>query len=81
MIEHHINKISEETFNNHVSAAKCFPETDYSRGYIRGVSRLYQGEKFGTAAEHEQLLHLLGDSGDGYRDGFGGKMFDFTRIA
>lgn len=53
--------------------------SEYGAGYRLGLRRHHYGEKFGTAAEHEQrmALGLDGDPreemGRGYRDGFAGK--------
>lgn len=50
--------------------------SDYWRGYIYGLRRLYHGERFGTLKEHEQRLNFLNSDyedrknfGAGYRDG------------
>ena len=52
----------------------------YYTGYLRGLRRLFHGEKFGTGAEHQKWLRLLDDPdearherGRGYLDGFTGK--------
>ena len=50
---------------------------DYWHGYQRGLRRGFQGELFGTDAEHELWLRLADDGADkasrergrGYRDG------------
>lgn len=59
---------------------------EYWAGYIRGLRRMYHGEKFGTNDEHEQWLSAANSRdesrkqlGRGYKDGL---MFGeiFSRI-
>ena len=69
--------MTEQEFQRLMRLAKLAPG-DYSAGYQRGLRRLYHGENFGTAAEHEKWLALglddpRADQGNGYRDGFAGK--------
>ena len=55
-------------------------DSEFWAGYIRGLRRLYHGEKFGTAAEHESWFGIDADEydmtrrsrGEGYRAGFAG---------
>ena len=63
-------------------SAKEPAEADYWDGYQRGLRRLFHGERFGTARQHELWLALASDNdpsraahGHGYRDGlrFGGE--------
>jgi hypothetical protein len=58
--------------------ASCRGEhADYWHGYQRGVRRGFQGELFGTEAEHEEWMRLADggpdkasrERGRGYRDG------------
>ena len=52
-------------------------QSDYWHGYQRGLRRGYQGELFGTEAEHKLWMRLADDGPDrasrergrGYRDG------------
>jgi hypothetical protein len=63
-------------------SAKEMAEADYWTGYQRGLRRLFHGERYGTARQHELWLALASDNdpsqaarGRGYRDGlrFGGE--------
>jgi len=55
-------------------------DTEFWAGYMRGLRRLYHGEKFGTAAEHELWFGISADEydmtrrsrGEGYRAGYAG---------
>lgn len=57
------------------------PRSEYWAGYIRGLRRLYHGERFGTPEEHEIWLGLADTRRDpvgiarglGYRAGFEGR--------
>ncbi len=55
-------------------------DSDFWVGYMRGLRRLYHGEKYGTDAEHELWFGIDPDEpdmtrrarGEGYRAGFAG---------
>jgi|WetSurMetagenome_2_1015567.scaffolds.fasta_scaffold1181704_1 hypothetical protein len=80
--------MTEQEFQSELTRAKAMygsakepAEADYWDGYQRGLRRLFHGERFGTARQHELWLALAGDAnpsqaarGRGYRDGllFGG---------
>jgi hypothetical protein len=72
--------MNDEIFQCKMKRAQvCLKHDDhpnYWTGYIRGLSRGYNGEKFGTDAEHKLWLSLINDDtelrrerGRGYRDG------------
>ena len=77
--------MTEADFRNLIQAAgqmrrlTDFPESDFWAGYARGLRRLFHGEDFGTAQEHELWLSLADEAdrsrhmrGVGYRAGFAG---------
>jgi len=55
-------------------------DAEFWAGYMRGLRRLYHGEKFGTATEHDLWFGIDADEydmtrrsrGEGYRAGFAG---------
>ncbi len=68
-------RISENQFQAYLNAIKTTDNSDYGKGYQRGLRRYYHGESFGSPEEHELWLSLSDDRqelGDGYRDGFAG---------
>lgn len=78
--------MTEREFQTNARAADTFRrlssepyEPEYWAGYIRGLRRLYHGERFGTPEEHELWLSLTGPDdtrrmrGIGYRAGFEGQ--------
>ena len=42
---------------------------DYASGYHRGLRKFKNGDRFGSAEEHEKWLNADGDLGRGYNDG------------
>ena len=42
---------------------------DYWRGVLLGVRRQYYGKTFNTETEHDLLMSLQNQKGEGYRDG------------
>ena len=71
--------MDESKFKSEMAKAKTFHDlgenTDYWRGYMRGLRRRYHGENFGTNEEHQLWLTANGDEtrrqrSQGYRDGF-----------
>jgi ribosome modulation factor len=54
-------------------------DSEYARGYRRGLRRKYHGDKFGTAEQHAMCLQIQSNDnqrkehGRGYQDGFAGK--------
>ncbi|HSN24269.1 MAG TPA: hypothetical protein VLS45_08915 [Methylomicrobium sp.] len=80
--------MNEQKFQRNMSSALTAlalgVNPDYARGYERGLMRLYLGESFGTPAEHKKWMQLSDEwqqLGDGYRDGFAGKSFEFQEMA
>lgn len=75
--------MDEKAFQAELTRAKTMQgsvkepaEADYWDGYQRGLRRLFHGERYGTARQHELWLALVGDDnpssaarGRGYRDG------------
>lgn len=70
--------MNEAEFKHEMSKAESFQElaenSEYWKGYARGLRRNYHGENFGTEEEHQQWLNLVNDPtrkemGDGYRAG------------
>ena len=82
--------MTENQFQSAIGAAETFKrltddpmEADFWSGYIRGSRRLYHGDKFGTAEEHD-LWMKAGNSDDesrrrqgaGYMAGFNGLVIE-----
>jgi hypothetical protein len=75
--------MSDQEFQSELTRAKAMQgaakeptEADYWDGYQRGLRRLFHGERYGTARQHEAWLALVSDGdplraarGRGYRDG------------
>jgi hypothetical protein len=82
----------ETTFHAYLAEAKTMaivgagPETDYAAGYLRGLHRAQEGERFGTAEEHAAMMALDPADKDryraararGYRDGLAGAKPTWT---
>lgn len=73
--------MTKETFEREMAQARTFYElgtdSDYWRGYMRGLRRRYHGENFGDVGDHEKWLDCINDDyrrelGQGYRDGYFG---------
>jgi hypothetical protein len=76
-------QVTDQQFQAELSRAKTMQseatdpiEADYWAGYQRGLRRAFQGERFGTARQHEEWLSLANNDdqsqaarGRGYRDG------------
>ncbi len=66
--------VIEAEFRRRLVASNPMAGTDYGIGYQHGLRCNYFGVVFNSAAVHERWLRLRGELGDGYRDGFAGKM-------
>jgi hypothetical protein len=79
--------MSEDTFRRNLGEAKTLAivgtgdETAYAAGYLRGLHRGHEGERFGSAEEHAAMMALDPADEDrsraarakGYRDGLAGR--------
>lgn len=74
--------MNEQQFKKlYAMAERC--ESDYQRGYRRGLRRHYHGENFGDPGEHEKWMALDGhraEMGRGYLDGFAGNPPELPSI-
>ena len=50
------------------------PTSDYMWGYYRGVNKNVHGDRWMTPTDHTRLMAKIGSAGDGYRDGYAGRL-------
>ncbi len=66
--------MTEAEFLRRMAEADPVAGTDYGIGFQHGLRCNYYGKVFNSAEVHERWLRLQGELGDGYRDGFSGRM-------
>lgn len=70
--------MDEKQFQSLAHLMRAIPG-EYSAGYQSGIRRHYYGERFGKPEEHEAKLRKTDEFGQGYRDGFEGKLPPWMR--